>query len=43
VLASIQFDDRLLFEANEIDNEFTYRLLPPKFNPFYLSSPKLIP
>ncbi len=37
VLASIQLDDQLLFEAYEIDDEFSYRLLAPEFGPFDLS------
>ena len=34
VLPSIQFDDQLLFETDEIDDEFSYRLLTPEFKAF---------
>jgi hypothetical protein len=43
VLASIHLNDQLLLETNEIDNEFTYGLLPSEFESFNLPGPKLIP
>jgi hypothetical protein len=43
VLASIQLDCQLLFEAYEIDDEFAYRLLAPEFGPFDLSGTQPAP
>jgi hypothetical protein len=43
MLATIQLDDQLLFEADEIDDEFSDRLLASEFGPFDLPGTQSAP